>query len=939
MDRSNSVPRLGSKMVTPQMQGQSYRTITMPQESSNSQMKFINDLVQQQPNSYRSAMGIPQIQGQSYRATQQSYLNPQTKQLNDLIQYQSNSQRQAVGQQFEQLSPGEINQFQRQFENGQILNGLSTLQNEANMTQKLMVQMRQQQNQLAQPIQYVQTPPSLALPPPQPIIYVQSPPTPTTPPVLPSTQKYIMQYCSECLNKDQILKQQETKIEYLLEEMNKMSRFLVDKSQEIELWKRQYMSIQTDLSRPKVIDNSEKYLKEINDLKNKLNSKDKEIISLKTNINQMQEKLDQDQDQLQLRARNNDEGDLEQLQKDLYDAQQEIEIYKEDNDRLNNKLANLEASLQNKKTEITTVYKSDPEMERQLKELRQKYTVLQSQYYTLQDTSKIVQKEIQYETKVIYQPDPETEKLLQKKIQQYEELYSRYVSLQDQYASIQQKQLSSVYETKTIYKPDPETERQLQIKIEQYNQLYQRYNQLQNQYYQLEDRSKMIQKEIQYETKIVYQPDPETERLLKLKIQQLESMTSKCTMLQGQIEMTKTQIEQYQTRIYQFETRKSESENNQIQVEQLKEQLRRANSEIEQYTRKIYQLESNNEQTTFFKKQTSDLKMQFEQEQQLTIQLKRKIEEMKAEQSKYETYKLRIRELEVLVQQKEDRIRQIQLELDQYRSDMMTYQQRISSYQVNIDNNEALKQQILQWREKYEQLEQKQRYQNNEEVNQWKIRYEQIEQRYVSLQQSYETIQITLKQYQENEQSEVLKLEIKRLQKTIVELRSEIDRLLIQASDNQWLSQRNEEQQLLIEQYKSQLEERQSVQREYKYEIQNVNQRNEHASSQKIVTTTQQSQSYPSITQQTKTVEYNSIQPKMSQYSSYQSRPVEHTSVQQSTQQRQTYQQSHFKQPSQVVLMNEQKKSRAEQEFSSQRWNDNYGVVFNEVTQKEKLFS
>ncbi|CAD8101998.1 unnamed protein product [Paramecium sonneborni] len=927
MDRSNSVPRPGSVMVIPQSQGQSYRPTAAQQQFSNSQMKFMNDLIQQQPS----------------------------------------SQRQAVSQQLEQLTPEEISEIQRKLENGEILHGLSTLPEGANMTHKFIVKVRKH-NQPTQPIKYVTSPP----PPPPP-------------------QKYVPSYCPECLNKDQKLKQQDAKIEQLLDEMNKMSKFLVDKSQEIEIWKRQYMAIQQDLAKPKVIDNSDKYLKEINDLKNKLNQKDNEIQSLETNIKQIQE--NQDEEQIELRAGNNDQGDLEQLQKDLYDAQQEIELYKEDNDRLNNKLVNLEAQLQNKKTEIKTVYKSDPETEkqlnelqskysllqsqyykiseqtktfqkeiqyetkviyqpdpeteRQLQELKQKYTLLQSQYYTLQETSKIVQKEIQYESKVIYQPDPETEKLLQKKIQQYEELYARYVLIQDQYTSLQQKQSTSIYETKTIYKPDPETERQLEIKIEQYNQLQQRYNQLQNQYYQLEDRSKIVQKEIQYETKIVYQPDPETERLLKLKTQQLESMTSKCTMLQGQIETTRTQIEQYQTKIYQFETRKSESENNQLQIDQLKEQLRRANAEIEQYTRKIYQLESNNEQTTFLKKQISDLKMQYEQEQQLTIQLKRRIEEMKAEQSQYEVYQFRIRELEVIVQQKEDRIRQIQLELDQYRSDMVTYQQRISSYQVNIDNNETLKQQIQQWREKYEQLEQKQRYQTNEEINQWKIRYEQMEQNYISLQQNYETIQITLNEYQDNEQSEVLKIEIKRLQKTIVELRSEIDRLLVQASDNQWLSKRYEEQQLLIEHYKSQLEERQSVQREYTYEIQNTNQRNEHVSSQKIVTTTQQQQSithdskmiYPSsITQQTKTVEYNSIQPKLSEYSSYQSKPVEYTSVQQNVQQRQSYQQSQFLQPSQI-LMNEQKRSRVEQEFSSQRWNDNYEVVLNEVTQKEKLFS
>ncbi|CAK84054.1 unnamed protein product (macronuclear) [Paramecium tetraurelia] len=916
MDRSSSVPRPGSAVLIPPAQGQSYRPTGAPSQFSNSQMKFMNDLVQQQPN----------------------------------------SQRQAVSQQLEQLTPEEISEIQRKLENGEILHGLSALPEGANMTHKFIVKVRKH-NQPAQPVK-------------------------TTPPP-PPPQKYAPQYCPDCLNKDQKLKQQDAKIEQLLDEMNKMSKFLVDKSQEIEIWKRQYMAIQQDLSKPKVIDNSDKYLKEINDLKNKLNQKENEIQSLETNIKQIQE----NQDQIELRGGNNDDGELEQLQKELYDAKQEMELYKEDNDRLNYKLSNMEAQLQNRKTEVTTIYKSDPETERQLRELqskysllqsqyytiseqsktyqkeiqyetkiiyqpdpeterqlqelKQKYTLLQSQYYTLQETSKIVQKEIQYETKVIYQSDPETEKLLQKKIQQYEELYARYTLIQDQYTTLQQRQQTTVYETKTIYQTDPETERQLQIKIDQYNQLQSRYNQLQNQFYSLEERSKIVQKEIQYETKVVYQPDPETERLLKMKTQQLESMTTRCNMLQEQIETTRIQIEQYQTRIYSFESRKSDSENYLIQIEQLKDQLRRANADIEQYTRKIYQLESNNEQITFLKKQISDLKLQYEQEQQLTFQLKRRIEEMKAEQSQYEVYQFKIRELEVLLQQKEDRIRQIQLESDQYRSEMITYQQRISSYQINIDNNEGLKQQIQQWREKYEQLEQRQRYQINEEVNQWKIRYEQIEQRYISLQQSYETIQITLNQYQDNEQSEVLKLEIKRLQKTIVELRSEIDRLLVQASDNQWLSKRYEEQQLLIEQFKSQLEERQSVQREYTYEIQNLNQKNEHttSTSQKIVTTQQQYTQdskaiYPQMTQQTKTIEYSSVQPKINEYSSYSSRPIEYTSVQQ----RQSYQQSQFLQPSQII-MNEQKRSRVEQEFSSQRWNDNYEVVLNEVTQKEKQFS
>ncbi|CAD8115929.1 unnamed protein product [Paramecium primaurelia] len=967
MDRSSSVPRSASAILIPPSQAPSYRPTVVPSQFSNSQMKFMNDLIQQQPN----------------------------------------SQRQAVSQQLEQLTPEEISEIQRKLENGEILHGLSTLPEGANMTHKFIVKVRKH-NQPAQPIKQ--------LPPPPP------------------PQKYIPQYCPECLNKDQKLKQQDAKIEQLLDEMNKMSKFLVDKSQEIEIWKRQYMAIQQDLSKPKVIDNSDKYLREINDLKNRLNQKDNEIQQLEINIKQIQE----NQDQFELRGGNNDDGELEQLQKDLYDAKQEIEIYKEDNDRLNYKLSNMEAQLKNKKTEVTTIYRPDPETERQLKELqsrytllqsqyytiseqsktvkkeiqyetkivyqpdpeterqlqelKQRYTLLQSQYYTLQETSKIVQKEIQYETKVIYQPDPETEKLLQKKIQQYEELYARYNLIQDQYTTLQQRQQTTIYETKTIYQPDPETERQLsikidqynqlqskynqlqnqyyqledrskivqkeiqyetktiyqpdpeterqlQIKIDQYNQLQSRYNQLQNQYYQLEDKSKIVQKEIQYETKIVYQPDPETERQLKLKTQQLESMTSKCSMLQEQIETTRIQIEQYQTKIYQFESRKSDSENYQIQIEQLKEQLRRANAEIEQYTRKIYQLESNNEQTVFLKKQISDIKLQYEQEQQLTFQLKRRIEEMKAEQSQYEVYQFKVRELEVLLQQKEDRIRQIQLESDQYRSEMITYQQRIQSFQVNIDNNEVLKQQIQQWREKYEQLEQKQRYQINEEVNQWKMRYEQIEQRYISLQQSYETIQITLNEYQDNEQSEVLKLEIKRLQKTIVELRSEIDRLLVQASDNQWLQKRYEEQQLLIEQYKSQLEERQSVQREYTYEIQNLNQKSEVVSNQKTVTTQQQITQdskliYPSITQQTKTIEYSSIQPKMNEYSSYSSRPIEYTSVQQ----RQSFQQSGFLQPSQII-MNEQKRSRVQQEFSSQRWNDNFEVVLNEVTQKEKQYS
>lgn len=45
-------------------------------------------------------------------------------------------------------------------------------------------------------------------------------------------------------------------------------------------------------------------------------------------------------------------------------------MYKEDNARLEKKVEKLESELKNKKTEITTVYRSDPETEKKLKELQ-----------------------------------------------------------------------------------------------------------------------------------------------------------------------------------------------------------------------------------------------------------------------------------------------------------------------------------------------------------------------------------------------------------------------------------------------------------------------------------------------------------------------------------------------------------------------------------------
>lgn len=45
-------------------------------------------------------------------------------------------------------------------------------------------------------------------------------------------------------------------------------------------------------------------------------------------------------------------------------------MYKEDNTRLERKVEILESEVRNKKTEITTVYRTDPETERKLKELQ-----------------------------------------------------------------------------------------------------------------------------------------------------------------------------------------------------------------------------------------------------------------------------------------------------------------------------------------------------------------------------------------------------------------------------------------------------------------------------------------------------------------------------------------------------------------------------------------
>ncbi|CAD8120911.1 unnamed protein product [Paramecium sonneborni] len=912
MDRSNSIPHSNSQRYIPQSQPSLYRQTVAPPEFSNSQVKFMNDLILQQPP----------------------------------------SQRQALNKQLEQLKPEEIREIQSKLENGEVLHGLPQLPEGANMTHKFIVKVRKHN----QPNQYQQPP----------ILQPSQSPQP----------KNIISSCPDCINHLKKLKEQDQRIESLLIEMNRMSQFLIDKGKEIDLWKLQYRQIQNELSKPKPFNNQDQI--EIEDLKRKLHQKEYENQLQETTIKQLKENQNQNQNQNQndedfeLRAPNNDQ-DIDQLQKQLFDALQDNEILKQDNDRLTSKLEKLQNEFNNKKSEIKTIYKpdldtdkqlkelqqkysmlqsqfyilqeksqnsqkeiqyetkviyqSDPDIEKKLQELQSRYTLLQSQFYSLQETSKIMQKEISYENKIIYQNDPETELLLQKKNKQYDELNTRYQLIQDQLQIYQEKlKQQTMFETKTIYKTDPEIERQLQFKIDQYNQLQSRFNQLQSQYFHLEQKSQVVQKEF-----II---DPELERLLKVKSQQLETMTTKCTFLQEQIEKLQIQIETYQTKIYQSEIRKSDTENYLLQIESLEEQLRRQNAEIELQNRKIYQFELNNEQEQIIKKQFNDVKALYEQELSLNEQLKRKIEELKIFKQQVDTLQLRIQELEQILFQKEDRIKQLSLESNQQKSEIANWQQRISAVSINMENSNNLKEQIQMWKDKYEKLEEKQNLIIDQEINQYKLKYEQMEQRYLSLQQSYETIQITLRDYKDNEQNEVFKMEIKRLQKTVIELRSEIDRLLVQASDNQWLQKRYEEQQLLIENYKTQIEQKQQIQKEYIYHIDKSeikNQRFIDQQSLQQINIDQQLINPSSNLQQMKIQEVNPNQTRMSEYNHFSSRPIELNNSKFTT----SYSQTQFLQPS-ININDIQKQNKVDEGFNIQKWNNNYELVVEEVKKTDK---
>lgn len=72
------------------------------------------------------------------------------------------------------------------------------------------------------------------------------------------------------------------------------------------------------------------------------------------------------------------------------------------------------------------------------------------------------------------------------------------------------------------------------------------------------------------------------------------------------------QIESYQTKIYQYETRKSDSSMHTLEIENLKDQLRRKTLELESYTKKIYLLEQQSKSDAELSKlrfQYDDLRM------------------------------------------------------------------------------------------------------------------------------------------------------------------------------------------------------------------------------------------------------------------------------------------------------------------------------------------
>lgn len=89
-----------------------------------------------------------------------------------------------------------------------------------------------------------------------------------------------------------------------------------------------------------------------------------------------------------------------------------------------------------------------------------------------------------------------------------------------------------------------------------------------------------------------------------------------------------------------------------------------------------------------------------------------------------------------------------------YELEINQYKTQIQQVRINFDSRELQDLKV--------QLQKKQ-----EEISLLKAQLEQSEQRYITLQQSYQTIQITMNELKSNDSSEILKCEIKRLQKTV----------------------------------------------------------------------------------------------------------------------------------------------------------------------------
>ncbi|KAM3143730.1 hypothetical protein pb186bvf_004226 [Paramecium bursaria] len=716
-------------------------------------------------------------------ATQDNqFTSSQIRIVNEIVRQQPEQYQHVIGQQLLQLNPNEISDIQRKLQQGEVLTGLSQLPAGAQPTHKFVVKIRK--------------------------------------PVVQEIQKQTQQviYCQNCNIYIEQIRQLQLRIEQLVQELDRSTITLNMKNNEVIYWKEQYdlLRRQQMMGKPqdslRISDYQQQLLQDQNNqLKQSLAQSNRQIEQLKKQI-----------DAPQIYRKPNQEAVIQMQDIGVIDLQEPEVGLQSGAPEFQSGPGEFQSAPDSGPDEsLPPVKKPDcnpysfykpPKMkdiplqiQNEMQSMENEIQDLQQNMDDLQQRNEQFQNELENKDRDLQALEDERDQLnsryqiMVNKVRAYEDQLTE----RDQRINNLQQQLRSQDRGKTVVYNDNELEL-------------------------LRDQLRTKQKEIEVlNTKlyVIESSSKNDDELRSLRRQyddlkrQYELECEQTLQLRRKLEELKREFNQYEINISQRgDTRIRDLE---LQILQREERIKQLNNELstqrQQYEYQItnYQtqiksvrIESSNtrelgdlrDQLDLWKSKYSQLEMKINRENDTRYALLQKDFESQLLLRTQEIETLKFRALKDLVVSLR---REIEIK-DQSLRDLQSRYQQLQTQLYQLENKLREKDQII-----LDLQSQK----------------ESIESRFYSLQQSYETVQITLNEYQDQSNSEILKQEIRRLQKTIVELRSEIDKLLIQAKDNQWLQKRYEEQQLIIEQFKVQLENRESVSKEYTYQVATNNSR------------------------------------------------------------------------------------------------------------------